>query len=619
MQPRTIWARTALCMTTATLALIGPLTDSAAAVAGDVTTIAGGGIGFADGTGAAALFNFPTGIEQAADGILYVVDADNDRIRTVTPAGAVTTIAGSTRGYQDGPAATAKFSFPSDIALDPAGNVYVTDSNNRTIRMLSPAGVVSSVLPQFSFSQYPTGLIYLASPSPRLIVAVADHRIYSIDLGTGALTTVAGTGAAGFADNADPLLATFQFPFRLAYVASTDTLYVADFGNHAIRALSSDGVTTYAGTGTSGTTNGPRSLAQFKNPVGLDNDGSGNLYVADYGNHLVRRIDASTGNVCTMAGSGTPGLLDGASATAMLQYPHSIVADDTSGTVWITDNAVLNGIHVVRRVDGVTERCSAAVAPIKVSAQNAPDVVEGNSGTRQMSFRLTLDRAAVGGESVRFTTQAGTATPGTDFTAVDRVVTFGDGDTEATVTVDIIGDTTDEPDEQVPATISDPVGLTLNGSAAAGLILDDDEPASTRCAPGDTVALTWPGITLGRTPSPVSVRSATTATSIPSGTWAVRLTSFDPGHAPGVHTDQTKEQWRLQLKAGNRSVVWSGTTPDLPTNLTSKTYNVGRVTVPDGTTIDSVTAAHLLASKPTNQWGSTHSIQPDRALLTCVG
>lgn len=267
----------------------------------------------------------------------------------------------------------------------------------------------------------------------------------------------------------------------------------------------------------------------------------------------------------------------------------------------------------------VSVTITPAVVRPKVSLQNAADVVEGNSGTRQMTFRLFLDVPATGGESVRFSTSAGTATPGTDFTAVDRTVTFAAGDSEAFVAVDIIGDVIDEVDEQVPVSIGDPIGLTLNGSAGAGLILDDDEPAPAACTAGETITVTWPGVTLGRTPSPVSVRSASSSAVIPAGRWSVSLTSTDPGHAAGVHTDQTQERWRIQLMNGTRSIAWSASTPDLPTKVTTRTYAVGRVTVPAGTGVDSVNAVHHLSAKPTAQWGSTHSIQPERAVLTCLG
>jgi len=218
---------------------------------GEISTLAGSGKeGFADGPGSQAQFAFPVGIAVDAKGFLYVADRRNHRIRTISPAGVVSTLAGSsTAGFADGPGSQAQFEWPLGIAADKAGNLYVAEANNHRIRTLSPAGVVS---------------------------------------------TLAGSGEAGFADGPGGE-AKFAFPSDIA-VDAKGNLYVADANNHRIRKITPQGlVSTLAGGGETGEeaggfADGPGSEARFNRPSRIAIDSKGNLYVMDFGNNQIRKL-----------------------------------------------------------------------------------------------------------------------------------------------------------------------------------------------------------------------------------------------------------------------------------------------------------------------------------------
>ena len=256
---------------------------------GVVTTLAGSVAGFANGTGSAAQFYYPYGPAVDSSGTVYVGDSGNHRIRKITSVGVVTTLAGSgVAGFADGTGSAAQFNFPTGVAVDPSGTVYVAD--NQRIRKITPAGVV---------------------------------------------TTLAGSGVAGFADGTGSA-AQFNYPRGVA-VDSSGTVYVADRYNNRIRKITSAGVvTTLAGSGTQGFANGAGSVAQFDGPSGMAVDSSGTVYVGDSGNQRIRKI-TSAGVVTTLAGSGTYGFADGAGSAARFKYPDG-VAVDSAGTVYVGDS-----------------------------------------------------------------------------------------------------------------------------------------------------------------------------------------------------------------------------------------------------------------------------------------
>jgi sugar lactone lactonase YvrE len=311
---------------------------------GVVTTLAGSvNYGYADGTGAAAQFNLPEGVAVDASGNVYVADTGNNCIRKVTAAGVVTTLAGSvTNGFADGTGAAAQFNSPSGVAVDASGNVYVADTYNNCIRKVTAAGVVTTLAGSVNYG-YADGTGAAAQFSSPYGVAVdASGNVYVADSGNncirmvtaaGVVTTLAGSLYAGSADGTNAA-ARFNYPVGVAVDASGN-VYVADFGNNCIRKVTAAGVVTTLAGSTEGYADGTGMAAQFNLPSGVAVDANGNVYVADYGNNCIRKVTA-TGVVTTLAGSVNYGYADGTGAAAMFYYPEG-VAVDASGNVYVAD------------------------------------------------------------------------------------------------------------------------------------------------------------------------------------------------------------------------------------------------------------------------------------------
>jgi len=331
--------------------------------AGVVTTFAGtaGTYGGADGVGAAARFNFPNGLAVDGTGNIYVADEINNTIRKITPAGVVTTLAGlaGASGRVDGQGSAARFDHPTGVTVDGQGNVYVTDYNNQLIRKVTATGEVSTVAGVGGTSGFLDGTGYLLNPSlfrnPSGVAVTAGGIAYVADTGNhsirsitaaGVVTTLAGnSGSNGLVDGAGTA-ARFNAPGSVA-VGATGNLYVADTANHLIRVVTPGGVvTTLAGTGgTAGSADGQGTSASFSNPIGVAADAAGNAYVADYGNHTIRKISAG-GNVTTLAGSvGIAGSANGTGATASFNHPRALTVTG-DGTVYVADT----GNHLIRKI-----------------------------------------------------------------------------------------------------------------------------------------------------------------------------------------------------------------------------------------------------------------------------
>jgi sugar lactone lactonase YvrE len=324
--------------------------------AGVVTTFAGStNYGSANGTGASAQFYQPQGIAVDGAGNVYVGDTGNQMIRQITSAGVVTTLAGSTNyGSANGAGASASFWNPQGVALDTATNLYVADSFNNTIRLVTPAGVVTTLagtagsfgsadgtntaarfwLPQ-GVAVDSSGNVYVADSANSTIRIIASGAVVTTLAGSASIGSAAGAGSS----------ARFYWPSGIA-VDSSGTNYVADTENGTIRIVTPSGVvSTLAGlAGNYGTNNGTGTNASFYGPQAVAVDSSDNLYVADTANHTIRKITA--GVVSTLAGSpGTNGLADGTGSSASFNFPHGL-AVDSSGNVYVADT----WNHTIRKV-----------------------------------------------------------------------------------------------------------------------------------------------------------------------------------------------------------------------------------------------------------------------------
>ncbi len=306
--------------------------------------------GLINGTGTAASFGMPVGIALDAAGNLYVADASHNVIRQITPAGVVSTFAGSgSVGSADGTGTGASFNSPQGIAVDKAtGNVYVGDTYNNLIRKITPAGVVSTFAGSGAVgSTNATGTAASFYWPSGLTVDTAGN-VYSADSASGMIrvitpagvvSTLAGSGAPG-STNATGTAASFRNPNGVA-VDTAGNVYVADSGNNLIRKITPGGVvSTLAGTaGVSGSADGTGTAATFSNPWGVAVDTAGNVYVADSSNNLIRKITPA-GVVSTLAGAAGAagaGYADGPALSARFYMPYG-VASDTAGNLYIADS-----------------------------------------------------------------------------------------------------------------------------------------------------------------------------------------------------------------------------------------------------------------------------------------
>lgn len=301
--------------------------DSVTAQSYTFTTIAGlaGVSGTADGTNSTARFRRPSGLAVDNAGNIIVADLLNHTIRKISPSGinwVVSTLAGvaGTNGFADGTNDQARFDHPSAVAVDNAGNLFVTDSYNQTIRKITPVGA------------------------------------------NWVVSTIAGLASARGSDDGTNSQARFNSPEGIA-VDGNGRLYVTDKLNFTVREVSrigTDWVTsTLAGVGGNGLgwgfVDGTNGDAEFNTPYGIARHNGGNLYVGDLGNHAIRRISPMGPDwvTSTVAGfSGNPGTNDGSAIQAMFRYPNSI-AVDASETLYVTDQ----DNNTIRKIEPAGSSC----------------------------------------------------------------------------------------------------------------------------------------------------------------------------------------------------------------------------------------------------------------------
>ena len=260
---------------------------------GVVSVFAGSGTNATvDGTGVSASFNSPGGLAIDSQNNLYLGECNGHKIRKITPAAVVSTFAGSSYGYLDGTSNGARFYCPQGVAVGPSDVVYVADGNNNRIRMITQAGVV---------------------------------------------TTLSGSGTAGTLDGS-ATTSQFNGPVGIA-VDQAGNVYVNDDSSSRVKKVAPDGtVTTFVGSGVSGFADGTGVSAQVNTGrANLSVDNAGNVYLADGANHRLRKI-TQAGVVTTLAGSGVGGTGDGTGLSAQFSYPRNIFITP-SGTIYVNDNS----------------------------------------------------------------------------------------------------------------------------------------------------------------------------------------------------------------------------------------------------------------------------------------
>lgn len=336
---------------------------------GYITTIAGTGTsGFSGDGGAATLakINQPTCVATDAHGNIYIADYGNNRIRKISSS-TITTVAGNgTAGYtgDGGSAISAQINCLS-IAVDTAGNIYLSDPTDNCIRMVSTGGIISTIAGNKGYGG--DGAIATASQleTPADVCRDANDNIYVADKGnhtvrvvnnsTSIITTIAGTGVAGYSgDGAAATNAMLNEPGGVAINSSGD-IYISDLVTQRVRVVNHTTgiITTVAGNGTAGYSgdSGPATSAALNGPLGIAIDTAGNLYISDNGNNRIRKVDIATNIISTYAGTGVVGYTgDGSAATAAQVNGPAYIAFDTANNLYIADE----NNNVIRMVNAAT-------------------------------------------------------------------------------------------------------------------------------------------------------------------------------------------------------------------------------------------------------------------------
>jgi len=311
---------------------------------GTISTVAGNGTQGDTGDGGAATnaeLHFPVGVALDGFGNLFIADTTNNVIREVSTSGIITTVAGNgTPSYSgDGGAATsAGLNNPKGIAVDSSGNLYIADERNNRIRKVNTSGIITTVagnggvgnggdsgLATSAQLYYPAG-IAVDGAGELYIADSKNQRIRKVGA-AGIITTIAGNGNVGYnCANGAATGVGLHTPTGVALDGSGN-LFIADYGNQCIRKVAAGNITTVAGNGTSSFSGdgGPATSASLNYPTGIAVDSSGNLYIADYVNYRIRKVNIS-GTITTFAGNGAAGYTGdgGAATTAELYEPTGV-------------------------------------------------------------------------------------------------------------------------------------------------------------------------------------------------------------------------------------------------------------------------------------------------------
>ena len=348
-----------------------------------------------------ASFNSPNGMASDAFGNIYIADTLNQRIRKISPSGHVTNLAGDgVQGFQDGTGAAARFNHPSDIAIGPSGNIYVADTLNNMIRMITSAGVVTTFAGYTAANGSEDGITTYRGPGNNLPIARfnqpsgifldANENIYVTDSGNNKLRKVSQgfvttlTGASAVLSSAQSII--MNNPKSLA-VDLEGNIIVADTDNHKIIMVTPDGYSqTIAGSGVAGSADGIGTAASFYRPHKILLDGTGNIYVADAGNNKIRKITAGR-VVTTVAGIGATGYVEGDGIQARFSNPKGLFLT-SSGDLFVSDSEN-NNIRKISLLAGLSIEGNATFTGGYVGiGKNNPAYTLDVSGNTNISGKL---------------------------------------------------------------------------------------------------------------------------------------------------------------------------------------------------------------------------------------
>jgi trimeric autotransporter adhesin len=344
-------------------------------------TFAGNGFGHSTGSGgytgdngyaAYAELNSPTGVCFDGAGNVYIADRANNVVRKVNTVGIITTFAGNgTLGYSGdkGLATAAQLNKPYGVAADVDGNIYISDNGNNTIRKVSITGVITTYAGKNSAGYTGDGGAATAARlnNPQGIVLDNNGNLYIADAGNhairmvdaaGGMSTIAGTGSYGYTGDGGPAFtATLHSPSGVA-VDLYGNIYIADYFNNVVRKIDAAGdISTFAGTGNIGFSGdgGNATSAKFHFPSSVSVYGFGNVYIADEGNNAIRMVD-NAGKITTIAGTGTNGYSGdgGLAVVAELSSPKTVSVDGLN-RLYIADydNNVIRQVSSVLAVQPV--------------------------------------------------------------------------------------------------------------------------------------------------------------------------------------------------------------------------------------------------------------------------
>jgi uncharacterized repeat protein (TIGR01451 family) len=436
----------------------------AVAADGTITTVAGNGGAFWGAGGAAtnAQFYFPSGLALDAAGDLYIADTSDHVVLKVAPNGIITSVAGTgIRGYSgDGGAATAaELGYPWGLARDGAGNLYITDIDQGVVRKVAADGSISTAAGAGGELYMPEG-VAVDGAGNLYIADTFNNLVRKVDA-SGVETTVAGTGAPGWAGDGGPATSAQLYTPAGVALDAAGNLYIVENNNNTVRKVTANGmISTVAGNGTAGSAGdgGPATAAQLSFPAGVAVDSSGNLYIADHDNSALRKV-AADGTITTLAGIGRPGYSgDGGPSTgAALNYPNG-VAVDSAGRVYVADN-FNNAVRML------TPQGGGAV--VSVTLSHSGGFVAGQAGA---TYSVVVSNAAGAGATNGTVTLTETvpvgltliSMAGAGWTCTANACTRGDALSAGssyppvTVTVNVAGD--------APLSVINQVGVAGGGA-----------------------------------------------------------------------------------------------------------------------------------------------------------